>query len=97
MPGRPQQRISKDQRRQVASEELLSSYATHPAGAPSSESHPFQSQLLSSVTVEHEHFPWMLLPGWEGYESLVDFCTVPRTGLPSVTLWSGLESCTNQQ
>lgn len=79
-PQRTQQRLSKQRRHQLATEDPIPSYALHPSGPSSGESHPFKSQLLSSAAVEHEHRPWLLLPGWEGYGNLADYCTVPRTG-----------------
>ena len=93
-PLRTQQRISKEKRRQVASEEPLPSFSLHPGGPSSAESHPFKSQLLSSVAVEHEHKPWLLLPGWEGYESLMEYSTVPSKGemlVPSTKVFCKLQ------
>lgn len=79
-PPRTQQRLSKQRRHQLATEDPIPSFSLHPSGPSSAESHPFKSQLLASVAVESEHRPWLLLPAWEGYGSLVDYCTVPCSG-----------------
>ena len=79
---RHQLRVPKDRRRQMATEEPLPVYtpAGPSAGTPSSQSHPFSSQLLSSAQVEREGVSWLLLQGWEGYDSLMHFGTVLQTG-----------------
>lgn len=79
-PLRTQQRILKERRRQLATEDPIPSFSPHPLGPPSAESHFFKSQLLSSVAVEREHMPWVLLPGWEGYEDLMGYGTASQTG-----------------
>ena len=73
-------RVPKERRRQLASEDPLPMYNTTPAGSPSSQSHPFASQLLSSVQVQREAVSWLLLPGWEGYDSLMHFGTLLQQG-----------------
>ena len=79
---RHQLRVHKDRRRQMATEEPLPVYT--PAGpspaTSSSQSHPFSSQLLSSAEVEREGVSWLLLQGWEGYDSLMHHGTVLQTG-----------------
>lgn len=79
---RHQLRVPKERRRHMAIEEPLPVYtpAGPPAGSPSSQSHPFSSQLLSSALIEREGVSWLLLQGWEGYDSLMHFGTVLQTG-----------------
>ena len=79
---RHQLRVPKERRRQMATDEPLPVYtpAGPPAGTPSSQSHPFSSQLLSSAQIEREGVSWLLLQGWEGYDSLMHFGTVLQTG-----------------
>ena len=71
--ARPQLRIPKEVRRQLASEDPLPVHTSAPSGQVSSQTHPFSSQLLSSAQIEHEGVSWLLLPGWEGYDSLMQF------------------------
>ena len=77
---RHQLRVPKDRRRQMATEEPLPVYTRAPAGPPSSQSHPFSSQLLSSAQIEREGISWLLLQGWEGYDSLMRFGATLQTG-----------------
>lgn len=77
---RHQQRVPRDRRRQLATEEPLPVYSLAPAGAPSSQTHPFTSQLLSSAQIEREGVSWLLLQGWEGYDSLMHFGSALQTG-----------------
>lgn len=79
---RHQLRVSKDRRRHMATEEPLPVYtpAGSPAGPLSSQSHPFSSQLLASAQIEHEGISWLLLQGWEGYDSLMHFGNLLQTG-----------------
>ena len=79
---RHQLRVPKDRRRQMAIEEPLPIYTPTgpPTGPPSSQIHPFSSQLLSSAQIEREGVCWLLLQGWEGYDSLMHFGFVLQTG-----------------
>lgn len=79
---RHQLRVPKDRRRQMATEEPLPIYTPTepPSGPPSSQIHPFSSQLLSSAQIEREGVSWLLLQGWEGYDSLMHFGTALQTG-----------------
>lgn len=78
--SRHQPRVPRERRRQLASEDPLPLYTPAPAGPPSSQSHPFASQLLSSVQVQREAVSWLLLPGWEGYDNLMHFGTLLQLG-----------------
>lgn len=78
---RHQQRVPKDRRRQLATEEPMPVYTLAPAGPPSSQTHPFTSQLLSSAQIEREGVSWLLLQGWEGYDSLMHFGRALQTGI----------------
>ena len=77
---RHQSRVPRDRRRQLASEDPLSVYTLAPAGPPSSQTHPFTSQLLSSAQIEREAVSWLLLQGWEGYDSLMNFGAKLQSG-----------------
>lgn len=77
---RHQQRVPRDRRRQLATEEPLPVYTPAPSGPPSSQSHPLSSQLLSSAQIEREGISWLLLQGWEGYDSLMHFGNALQTG-----------------
>lgn len=77
---RPQLRIPRERRRQLASEDPLPLYLSVPSGPVSSQSHPFSSQLLSSSQVEREGVSWLLLPGWEEYDGLIQYGAALNTG-----------------
>ncbi len=78
--ARSQLRVPKERRRQLASEDPLSLYVPVPSGTESSQSHPLGSQLLSPAQIEREGVSWLLLPGWEGFDSLMQYGMAVNTG-----------------